>query len=388
MADASCSLTARGCSLKKPASSHSCPFRLRALLDSDDMRLADRIALSKTPFIVRNASGELTQLSGASSFSRDISECPTRYVLSDDLTRLCTALAYSKGARTLACSDWLHVPAEAIWIEWCEAPWRKELNLYGFQTDVASTNESGRRGALIHSAPTGRRGVIRTFWATGPTEWEVFAGSMEAYFDFDAPEGGSPDPPDDRADSTITVYDGVPKSADVLRHCFRFRFERSWSDYYAKGALSSAQRDALARHALGTIAIDIPVILAFCLLLATRPSLPRRPLMLERLNRARARSGKLPLLEQTEVFSPLLPEFLTSAESASGNDRRSPRLHHVRGHLVRRGSQLFWRVPHLRGRARGGALRARTVTWTVDQAEIARRTSPLTPDNLSASSVH
>jgi hypothetical protein len=38
----------------------------------------------------------------------------------------------------------------------------------------------------------------------------------------------------------------------------------------------------------------------------------------------------------------------------------------VRGHLVRRGSQLFWRVPHLRGSARQGSVRTRTVTWTFE----------------------
>jgi hypothetical protein len=33
---------------------------------------------------------------------------------------------------------------------------------------------------------------------------------------------------------------------------------------------------------------------------------------------------------------------------------------------VRRGSQLFWRVPHLRGSCRAGVVRTRTVTWTID----------------------
>jgi hypothetical protein len=39
----------------------------------------------------------------------------------------------------------------------------------------------------------------------------------------------------------------------------------------------------------------------------------------------------------------------------------------VRGHLVRRGSELFWRVPHLRGNVRAGIVRSRTVTWTIDR---------------------
>jgi hypothetical protein len=50
----------------------------------------------------------------------------------------------------------------------------------------------GRRGALIHSCATGRSGLIRSFWATGNTEVDVLASSMEAYFDFDTPEGEAP----------------------------------------------------------------------------------------------------------------------------------------------------------------------------------------------------
>ena len=30
---------------------------------------------------------------------------------------------------------------------------------------------------------------------------------------------------------------------------------------------------------------------------------------------------------------------------------------------MRRGSKLFWRVPHLRGNARTGSIVTRTVTW-------------------------
>jgi hypothetical protein len=97
--------------------------------------------------------------------------------------------------------------------------------------------------------------------------------------------------------------------------------------------------------------------------------------MLERLNEARARSGKVSLLEQIEVFAPLLPEYKSGGGSASDASRRSRRLHHVRGHLVRRGSKLFWRVPHLRGNARAGAVRTRTVTWQFDSSVSSSRIS-------------
>ena len=308
----------------------------------------------------------LTCLSGAASFANDIAECPTRYVLSDDLARLCTALAYSKGARTLECADLLHVPARRVWIEWCEAPWLAEIKGYGFKQSADCEGASGRRGALIKASADGRRGLIRSFWSTGASGFDVLASSMEAYFDFDTENGEEPVAPDDPDRPTIRVFDRAMSEADMLRRCFRFRYERTWGDYYSRANLSPAQQDALARHALGTIAIGIPVILAFFLLLATRPGLPRRPLMLERLNQARRKAGKTPLLDHIEVSSPILPEYRHAEHGDSGRVRRAPRLHHVRGHLVRRGSQLFWRVPHLRGSARSGLVQARTVTWTVD----------------------
>ena len=125
-------------------------------------------------------------------FSSDIDSCATRFVLSDELTRLCTALAYSKGASTLACADLLHVPAERVWVEWTEAPWRNELARYGFKSPVDSAR-LGRRGVFIQSTPQGRRGLLRTFWASGESELNVLSSSMEAYFDFDTREGEDPE---------------------------------------------------------------------------------------------------------------------------------------------------------------------------------------------------
>lgn len=331
------------------------------------MRLADQIAQCRTPFIAESTINKRqTRLTGAADFSEELIGCPTRYSLSDDLVGLCTALAFSKGARTLACADLLHVPAERLWIEWCEAPWINELDRYGFRPSADGVKGIGRRGALIKSTPQGRRGLIKTFWANGEDEVDVLASSMEAYFDFDTENGAGPVPPDRRNRLCIGVVDHAAGDADILRRCFRFRYEHSWQDYYEQAQLPAAQYDSIARHALGTIAIDIPVILAFLLLLATRPGLPRRPLMLERLNRARLKAGRAPLLDHIEVSSPLLPEYRACGGSGPEQVRRGPRLHHVRGHLVRRGSQLFWRVPHLRGNARSGVVRTRTVTWTLN----------------------
>jgi hypothetical protein len=338
------------------------------------MRLADRIAQCHTPFVVQSLTNHtLRRLNGAADFAGEVAQCPIRYVLSDDLTRLCTALAYSKGARNLACADLLRVPSERVWVEWCESAWLSELQLYGFQSVAKFAGGSGRRGALIQSSPNGRCGLIRTFWSTGETELDLLASSMEAYFDLDTEEDEEPVPPEEqdrrnvRDRPAMCVSDTANRDTDILRRCFRFRYERTWADYYEQAMLTSETKEAVARYALGTIAVGIPMLLAFFLLLATRTGLPRRKPALERLNRSRARAGKAPLLDHIEVLSPVLRDSYSVGSGGPTMVRRVPRLHHVRGHLVRRGNQLFWRVPHLRGNARSGVIRARTVTWIIDR---------------------
>src|ERR1700677_5002101 len=114
------------------------------------MKLADQVAQCRTPFLVRRPGiREAIRLNNAADCAAQVAAAPIRYVLSDELTRLCTALAYSKGARTLACADLVRVPAEAVWVEWCSEPWERELELYGFQRSMEPSGGGGRRGALL-----------------------------------------------------------------------------------------------------------------------------------------------------------------------------------------------------------------------------------------------
>ena len=336
------------------------------------MNLADCVAQSRTAFVVRHrATDRVWTLNNTADFAEPVASCPIRYVLSDDLTRLCADLAYSKGARTVTCSELLRVPATTLWLEWCNEPWQRALERYGFPLVCGTLQWVGRRGALIQASTNGRRGQVRTFWTAGA---ETLTSSIEAYFDFDA--DGDVRPPADGQEErpSIRVYDDERQGEDdVLARCFRFRYERSWAEYYGAVGLSDAQKSALWRHALGTIAMDIPMLLAFFLLLSTRNGLPQQARDCSRLNRARHKSGRAMLLNHIEVRAPLLPEYADYRDSESHGSRRGPRLHHVRGHLVRRGSQLFWRVPHLRGSARSGMVKSRTVVWTLDNTQQRRR---------------
>jgi hypothetical protein len=329
------------------------------------VNLIDSVAQCHTPFVVQNCtSGRVTQLNSTADCAQVVARSPLRYVLADNLTRLCADLAYSKGAGTVACADLLHVPAESLWVEWCNEPWQNALEQYGFPLVRSGAQWVGRRGAWVRASRDGRRGVVRTFWSV--PGGGVLASSVEAYFDFDTAMGEEPQPFEGRAGLACKVYDSE-RPDDVLGRCFRFRYEESWSQYYEGGGLTSEASLGVWRHAVGTIALDIPMLLTFFLLLATRNGLPQQAQNYEQLNRRRLSRGKAPLLAHIEVRAPLLPEYRTAARGDPHTTRMSPRLHHVRGHLVRRGSQIFWRVPHLRGSARAGMVRSRTVTWTFDR---------------------
>ena len=75
-----------------------------------------------------------------------------------------------------------------------------------------------------------------------------------------------------------------------------------------------------------------------------------------RLNRARAKSGKPPLLDYTLIRIKLSRGLAERAGMAS--DPRAPsRLHLVRGHFKVRSSGVYWWSPHARGDARHGAVK-------------------------------
>jgi hypothetical protein len=330
------------------------------------MRLVDRVAQSRTPFIAEcNSTRVQVRLSGPADCADEVANCPIRYVLSDELTRMCAALAYSKGARTLSYTDLIYIPAECLWVEWAYAPWRNELDRYGFAPAADDFGNCGRRGALLTASQDGRRGRVRTFWSRGENEIDVCASSMFADFDFDGPKSG-----DDLTHSrALRVSNGQLDADSALSTCFSFEFERTWAEYYDRSQLSATTRQRIEHHSLGTIAVDIPLLLAFFLLLNTRVGLPQQKSQLDRLNRSRHRDGKAPLLDHVEVHAPFPSGYFSPRIDSSSSGRRRPRLHHVRGHIVRRRNELFWRVPHLRGNASAGVLKTRTVTWTFDRAQ-------------------
>jgi hypothetical protein len=338
------------------------------------MRLVDHVAQCKLSILAAGLSpNSRTRLSGAADHAAQVAQCEFRYILTDELTRLCAALAYSKGARALQCVDLIRVPAERVWIEWSRAPWMEELKGFGFRFQEGQAAVGRCRGALIVASRDGRRGTIRTFWDSTDCKLDVYASSMVAEFNLD----GSAEPAGmaERCSHSglspmgaVRVSSGGKAEPDLIARCFRFQFESSWAEYYERANLARDEQIALTQHCLGTIAPDIPLLLAFFLLLATRGGLSENLVNRGRLNRIRQGDGRPSLLDHIEVSTPIIPYGSRQpfAPDAGARASRERRLHAVRGHLVRRGSTVFWRIPHLRGSARWGVVRSRTVTWQFD----------------------
>jgi hypothetical protein len=329
------------------------------------MRLIDRIIQCRAPFIVENTvDGTRTRLSGAMDAAADLERCPIRYVLDDGLTSLCTDLAYSNGVTVMACADLIRVPAENVWVEWCNRPWQQALLRNGMNAAPGNEFQLGHCGMLIHASKEGRSGLMRAFWSLGDSDFDIHAGAAQARFYLDASRPAAP------CSETGVLRVVAPKvdPRGILSRSFHFEFEDSWATYYRDAAPSAARQKSILQHSIGCIALAIPVLLAFFLLLMTREGLPQRAVQLERLNRARMARGRVPLADHIEVSAPFLPPYREGQieRACAAGARRHPRLHHVRGHLVRRNDRLIWRVPHMRGKTNAGIVKSRTVEWRFD----------------------
>jgi hypothetical protein len=320
------------------------------------MRLLDLIAQGRAD-LIRAPDGRV--LPGAEQFSGDVHTCPVRYVLTDDLARSATRFAYAEGDRLASCLDLVHVPARSLWVEWTEAP--RQAEMMGITALALREGRCAHRaGALLSTSHDCRSGNIRTFWSTSAEL--AYVSPVICEFDLDNVFENDPlaDPLVGRGLATVSAPPELCLD-DFLGH-IRFGFDTQWAAYYLDNCRTAEMRHAVLRGNLGTCAFDPPMLFAFFLMLTARDALPRRAVPMDRLNRARQRAGKVPLLDHVEVSAPLCSVSASTEEpSTSVHERRFPRLHHVCGHIVRRGSSVFWRSPHLRGSARLGHLKTRTV---------------------------
>ena len=158
------------------------------------MRLLDHVVQCTAPFIVREDCGTLWTLTGPKDFARELDHCPLRYVLADELVRVCTELAYSEGDGLSGCLDLIHFPAERLWIEWNAAPQLEELaravlSAWGSGEICHQTNQDAPHEAkILHLSSEKARAELgwETLWSFERTAVETVAWYRAVN------EGGSP----------------------------------------------------------------------------------------------------------------------------------------------------------------------------------------------------
>ncbi|HEV2267983.1 MAG TPA: hypothetical protein VGR92_00875 [Steroidobacteraceae bacterium] len=304
--------------------------------------------------------GDIWRLPGPNEFAQRLTRCPLRYVLADELVRICVELAYSEGDDLSSCLDLIHFPAEELWLEWSEPARRGEL-ARALPECTAAPLECVRGGVWIAADTGGRAASMRTFWLSHAEPREPVLAPGETIIDLDHAPPCANETAMLLEGATVGVRDPVNPQLDMLLRCAGFRLDPGWCRYYASVVSSEAMRDLVIARTLGGVAFDVPWVLALFMLMQLRVGLTHRVVSPTRLNVKRARLGRTALLEHIEVSCPLLSAEQPPAIAGPGTPRQSPRLHHVRGHLVRREDTIFWRRPHWRGHLRLGCVRSRTV---------------------------
>jgi hypothetical protein len=338
--------------------------RLPAGVFHTSMRLLDRVASCHGP--LRLSLGRVPtsfEVTGPGGFASRIAGCPLRYVLDDDLTRASAELAFADGARLVGCLDLLRVPAPRVWIEWSDEVHQRVI----YETNASASYDSGasgrRVGVYMEGSTDGLRAKVRTFWADVGAEEssEVIISPIETHIDLRGQHAYASDIAGVLTGGHAALTDPADAAMNSLLDHLRFGFDERWAAYYRAGAAEPEARRAVVHEAMAAVARDMPMLLGFFLLLSAKDATRSIPVTRTAVNRKRLARGRAPLLDHIEVRASLDAVYESGSSGTELGGRQSPRLHHVRGHLVRRDNSVFWRTPHLRGSASRGLVRSRTV---------------------------
>lgn len=329
------------------------------------MRLLDKAAQYRSPVVVTpdGDPARAMTVTGPSDYAADVAACPLRYVLGDDLTRASAELAFADGDRLAGCIDLIHIPAPLIWVEWNDAVHKQVV----YEAESSAHLDSGAAGktvgVLLRASTSGRTGVARTFWSDLPAEdgRNMVLSPIETHFDLGGNFGPGADVPGVLSGELASVTDTEDAGVSALLDCVRFRFDERWVNYYRAAAITPNQQRTAVLGSLAAVARDAPLLLAFFLLLNARDATRSVAVSRGDINRKRQIHKRAPLLDHIEVRSTIGSLGVTTDPNEGVGTRRPSRLHHVRGHIVRRANRVFWRTPHLRGRACTGIIRSRTV---------------------------
>lgn len=292
------------------------------------------------------------------AIQNSILNASSRYVLNDDAAALVSRTAFGEDKRLNCLLDFLRFPVATQWVEWNDSGRYAALERLGLLDDEGSAHKAhrtGRAGAYIDADSDGRRGEIHVIWETV----EGGADLSPFIIDFDLNQNAFNAQPDATSFTRTVRFDNADVLNRILSHA-RFRMRPAWLLYYRQYASSALEFEKIIRAGLANVAGDFLFVAAFFIVVLARGAFNMTPQRLDRLNTTRRRRGKKDLLDYTQVTLDIAANDMAAVEQ-SGSARTPARLHHVCGHLVRRGEALFWRRAHMRGDPTVGVISNRTI---------------------------
>lgn len=323
------------------------------------MHLLDAITLPSQTIAVRPLGTQHGGVfPGCEVLAPQIRQCPFRYVLQDDVTALCTRLAFEDNSILASALDLLRVPAPTVWMEFRASARRQVFSELGLLTETGALQQH-RIGLHISSDGQGRKGRAEVCWEVS----EEHSPSLCPFvIEFDFDDAGFSNVEGNGGVHLGVSISGLP-ALDPLYARVRFTLRPEWTPYYIERVARDPQCHKVLKEAAVPIVEDAPFFAMFFLLLMSQAAFQQTPSDRSRLNKARVRRGRAPLLDHIELTINLGSHASVAVKHASSGMQRSPpRLHCVRGHLVRRGDALFWRKSHMRGTSSLGTIRSRTIS--------------------------
>ena len=284
------------------------------------MRLIDQVMSASFPY-ERGSAADTRVSQLRATLEGDL----VRYILDIKSSQQCAELLRDAPAMFSPEDPFLRLPGERTWLEF-----------FGDAHDDDASGKRQRFGALIEADASGRRGSIQTFYETRGVPL-IDPGLMLIDLDSKA----------DPSNGTRIRHDSLPHIDNLLSHV-SLQVDRQLVPQVLD------QKSVLRSIAQSTW-FTVPIALAFTAMLNSGGILEERKSELQKINRARTKARKRPLLDHVEVSMQLGYNYEHYGSGGHGS-RATPRLHYVRGHIVRRAGQTFWRSSHLRGDVSGPML--------------------------------
>lgn len=289
------------------------------------MRLMDLLANADHETMCVAQGSRRFDLRGAAAYAAAIRDCPLRYVLDDRVAHLCESLLESDVGMLEPANAFLRMQAESFWLEWT-----RDGSLPG-----SHARSRQRVGCLINAAADGRSGSLHSFWIDELDKAQL----AQVYLEFDL------DHLPIKSGQHMRGANHDRPAFQVLLDHVAVRIEPEWAPYF--DSLSLVGRNRFFDDCTARMWFDLPMALAFAALLSAKSYVATVRSDLVRLNRARTGRGRPALLDHVETRLSL--DQTARLDAAGERLRATPRLHRVRGHMVRRRDATFWRMTHLRG---------------------------------------